>query len=76
MENINSNQKDNDDGYSGAEEDFDLDASPTRCRELVPFQGAPATREIPAHPLLPKTLFPEWRQPPSCPLKDIHFVQI
>lgn len=74
MENINSNQKDNDDGYSANEEDFDFDSSPTRGRELVPFQVPPAQIDIQANPLLPKTLFPEWRQPPSCPLKDIHFV--
>ena len=30
--------------------------------------------DIPANPLLPKMLYPEWRQPPSCPLKDIQFV--
>lgn len=37
MENINTNQKDNDDGYSAQDEDYFLDASPTRGREVVPF---------------------------------------
>jgi len=31
---------------------------------------------IPANPILPKTLINEIKQPPSCPLKDIQFVQL
>lgn len=27
--------------------------------------------DLPANPLLPKLLYPEWRQPVNCPLKDI-----
>lgn len=51
-----------------------------------PYEDSPVTKgplpvvmdhvkeDIPANPLLPKMLYPEWRQPPSCPLKDIQFV--
>lgn len=37
--------------------------------------GAPGTG-LAANPLLPKILFPEQKQPPQCPLKDIQFVQL
>ena len=30
--------------------------------------------DIPANPLLPKLLYPEWRQPVNCPLDGVRFV--
>ena len=31
---------------------------------------------MPANPILPKSLYPELKEPPSCPLKDIQFVRL
>jgi hypothetical protein len=60
MENINSNQKD-DEGYSAQDDEDYLNASPVRGRELVPYRDPPLQDNLPANPLLPKMLYPEWR---------------
>ncbi len=51
--------------------------SPLKISELLDEHDSEYRGAIPmANPILPKTVINEVKQPPSCPLKDIQFLQL
>jgi len=66
---FNNTHQDNNSNY----DDYNEYTPP---QTVAPTGMGALKEDIPANPLLPKLLYPEWRQPVNCPLKDIQFVQI
>lgn len=75
MDNHKSNAQITEDGGS-VDGSLSESQSQTQSAPVRIAGGIQNLVSTPANPLLPKPLQPERRGPPSCPLKDIEFVQL